>query len=1221
MKKNIVRDVALFISIISLLAQSISPLVVSLPQAYAQEVTQIEEVSPIPTEAPVDSITSTSTPDEVAPINNPTPTPEDSPTATLTPPLQDSPTPIDTQSVDNLSPPADGSLISSEPSAILTTPSEWTFENVELNKEYVAPQNSGVKLTFTKLPSPAGNIKIEEITLTEDQIKQTGSLSDKAYDITSNMVDGSFEYNLSLPNPNPQQNIKVKFSEDGQNFNTLGGVTAQDDILTITGLDHFTIFVVTGIITEISCVVPPSDMTNWWTGDGHANDITGGSGGTLNDNAAYSTGKVSQAFSFDGTGDYVQMPDPVGDFGSSSFTVDFWMNSNDDGPGTYIIGKSHANGGLGWDLRLNNNTIQVVGVNGWPAQYNFASDASVTSGVWHHIALTSTETEVNLYIDGILKGTSPRSTISSTSNPFRAGWTTDFGGFAFNGLIDEVEIFSRALSAGEVAGIYNASSAGKCKTEVSTSTVEATPFNESAADVVINEFIYHPSSGNDEWAELFNKTDNDIPLTGWTLVDGAGNIKSLSSLGSLPAHGIVVYESTNSWLDNIDSNGDGDTVILKNNDGVEISKVTYQKSSVDITNTQSVSVTDPSPGKSIARTTDGGETWAVIDTPTKGWFNDAETFNCVNPPSRAPTLTSIANCLEDQGLSTNIGTIENPSATPDTEAGDALYFGKDEGKIVFEKNLNLSDQDTVSILQSLGTAMAMSDGHIEFDSDTADKMNATGAKIYMYGLSFEETPDIIIKNDAGEILGTNDPEAINLDSIVYDADDGELSFTALHFTQFDLPSAPSAPVLNVVSSPTNDTTPTLSWNDVSATPEVTSYDVEVYDPDQNSIYGVVTTTSSSFTPEDPLPDGDYTWDVRANNAIGSSELSDQGSFTIDTVAPDVSKLGDGESDYSLPDLGDERFGATLIFSEELSATSKTAVENALTAGADKTLTFKWGSGSISNKLRIFVTGDSTATFANDVIVSSVTDLAGNTTTDLLLVDSLDTSAPTISSETSSSVTSTSTTITWTTDELATSRVIYDTVSHALATPTGDLPFDKYGYANTTGESNTGEDKTTSHSVGISDLTAGTTYYYRVISHGSPEAVGDEESFTTTSPTTSTTSGAGDGLSDGRSDGRSDGGSSGGGGAPTGGGVLGLATGPTYESVLGAQIEPESQVGQNEEVLGTESASPTLEPTLTEGQNPTGDFANSFFGNNIILLLIFLLLLLLLYYLYRRFRKK
>ena len=100
-------------------------------------------------------------------------------------------------------------------------------------------------------------------------------------------------------------------------------------------------------------------------------------------------------------------------------------------------------------------------------------------------------------------------------------------------------------------------------------------------------------------------------------------------------------------------------------------------------------------------------------------------------------------------------------------------------------------------------------------------------------------------------------------------------------------------------------------------------------------------------------------------------------------------------------------------------------------------------------------------------------------------------APTISAETSTSASSSSVIITWLTDDPSTSRVIYDTVSHADVSTAPN-----YGYTNSTIETDSLA-MVTSHSVVLSGLTAETTYYYRTVSHGSPEAVSGEKSFVTT----------------------------------------------------------------------------------------------------------------------------
>jgi hypothetical protein len=125
------------------------------------------------------------------------------------------------------------------------------------------------------------------------------------------------------------------------------------------------------------------------------------------------------------------------------------------------------------------------------------------------------------------------------------------------------------------------------------------------------------------------------------------------------------------------------------------------------------------------------------------------------------------------------------------------------------------------------------------------------------------------------------------------------------------------------------------------------------------------------------------------------------------------------------------------------------------------------------------------------VTCNITDSSGNvaTPTNFNVIVS-DLPAPVISSQTSGQATASSAVITWTTDHAATSRVIYDTVSHPIL---GAAP--KYGYAFSTVEDAT---PTFNHSVTISDLTPGTTYYYRVVSHGSPETVSVEKSFTTSS---------------------------------------------------------------------------------------------------------------------------
>src|SRR5688572_5374193 len=68
-----------------------------------------------------------------------------------------------------------------------------------------------------------------------------------------------------------------------------------------------------------SCVAPPAGMTAWWRGEFDGSDQLGSHNGVFPNGATVSSGKVGNAFGFDGVNQYLQVPDSSAwDFGTAS---------------------------------------------------------------------------------------------------------------------------------------------------------------------------------------------------------------------------------------------------------------------------------------------------------------------------------------------------------------------------------------------------------------------------------------------------------------------------------------------------------------------------------------------------------------------------------------------------------------------------------------------------------------------------------------------------------------------------------------------------------------------------------------------------------------------------------------------------------------------------------------------------------------------------------------
>lgn len=203
------------------------------------------------------------------------------------------------------------------------------------------------------------------------------------------------------------------------------------------------------------CYARPAGLTSWWGAEGAAHDMIGGRHGSAS-GATLAPGKVGLAFLFDGADDFIDVP---GTWGGSAMTVTAWVKPAATSDDFQAVFSSTARAAA--HLQLNAAGNVAVYTDGGEVMLPIVSQAPV--GAWRHLALTISSGAVVLYVDGQEAGRSS-ATFSSIapSTGMRIGSGFDKGRF-FNGLVDEVQVYDRALSASEVGGIHAAGEAGVCR--------------------------------------------------------------------------------------------------------------------------------------------------------------------------------------------------------------------------------------------------------------------------------------------------------------------------------------------------------------------------------------------------------------------------------------------------------------------------------------------------------------------------------------------------------------------------------------------------------------------------------------------------------------------------------------------------------------------------------------------------------------------------------------
>ncbi len=221
-----------------------------------------------------------------------------------------------------------------------------------------------------------------------------------------------------------------------------------------------------------TCAEPNIDygLAAWWEfGEDSgtiAYDSAGDNDGNLINGPVWTSGIIDGALEFDGVNDYVKVPDDQSQqITTNEITISAWIWLETDIGNTQsrIICKQEDSE-ISWGLEIfgygyggsTGNQIVFHDSDGAFDYYNCMSPTKLNTGRWYHVAVTDDAGKIRIYLDGQPDWSSNDGygIPSNINSPIFIGATNPGTYLFFGGIIDDVRIYNRALSAGEIMLIY-----------------------------------------------------------------------------------------------------------------------------------------------------------------------------------------------------------------------------------------------------------------------------------------------------------------------------------------------------------------------------------------------------------------------------------------------------------------------------------------------------------------------------------------------------------------------------------------------------------------------------------------------------------------------------------------------------------------------------------------------------------------------------------------------
>lgn len=258
---------------------------------------------------------------------------------------------------------------------------------------------------------------------------------------------------------------------------------------------------------QVPSYVPTNGLVAYYPFSGNANDISGNANNGTNNGATLTTdrfGNANSAYSFNGSTNYINVPsnNTLNFQTNNSFTLSYWIKATSlNSSKVNVIINKQVGAGIsqdGWNANIEANLASNFRIQNAPSTVfcdPSSNASSISNSTNYHITQVFQNGTFYVYINGIQVNTGnscPGVIGDNSSNMFigKATWTAN-NTIGFNGVIDDIGIWNRALTIDEITNLYNANLCYQSSFIINTGVLSYNPPTYN------NTITIYPNPAND----------------------------------------------------------------------------------------------------------------------------------------------------------------------------------------------------------------------------------------------------------------------------------------------------------------------------------------------------------------------------------------------------------------------------------------------------------------------------------------------------------------------------------------------------------------------------------------------------------------------------------------------------------------------------------------------------------------------------------------------------